>query len=88
MALHLGGVDGGGVLAYPGHHRRRALVVIRMKQEITNTVTVATVKTAPAVAGAAWTLDTIVAAFTVGYIVLQAAYLIWRWRRDRKQTPD
>jgi len=59
-----------------------------MKQEIANTVTVATAKTAPAVFGAVWTADTIVAAFTVGYIVLQAAYLIWRWRRERKRTPD
>jgi len=59
-----------------------------MKHEIANTMTVAAAKTTPAVAGAVWTADTIVAAFTVGYIVLQAAYLVWRWRRERKRPPD
>jgi len=59
-----------------------------MNHEIANTMTVAAAKTTPAVFGAVWTADAIVAAFTVGYIVLQAAYLIWRWRRERKRTPD
>jgi len=59
-----------------------------MKNEIANTMTVAVAKATPAVAGAVWTADTIVAAFTVGYIVLQAAYLVWRWRRDRREKRD
>jgi len=59
-----------------------------MNHEIYNTLGVAAAKTTPAVVGAVWTADTIVAAFTVGYIVLQSAYLIWRWRRERKRTPD
>jgi len=59
-----------------------------VNHEITNAVAAATAKTTPAVAGAMWTADTIVTAFTVGYIVLQSAYLIWRWRRERREKRD
>lgn len=44
-----------------------------------------TVKTVPAVSGAVlygMTLNEMVAAATLGYIVLQAAYLIWKWVKE------
>jgi hypothetical protein len=44
-----------------------------------------TAKAAPAVIGAALsavTMNHLVAAATLAYILLQAAYLIWKWRRE------
>jgi len=45
-------------------------------------IAAATIKTAIPVAGWAWTLDQDVAIATLGYIVLQGAYLVWKWRRE------
>jgi cystathionine beta-lyase/cystathionine gamma-synthase len=45
-------------------------------------------KAVPAVVGAAaaWvTPSGYAAAVTIFYVVLQAAYLIWKWRREAKQ---
>lgn len=39
-------------------------------------------KAAPPAMAAALTLNEWVAVATIAYIVLQAAYLIWRWRRQ------
>ena len=58
-----------------------------MKAEITQEG----LKTTPPVAVMAWTwmhgvtLNEIVALATLGYIVLQAAYLIWKWIREYKR---
>ena len=54
-----------------------------------NEVKIETAKAVPAVAGAAAygvTLNEAVAAATLAYIVLQAAYLIWKWRREARGT--
>jgi len=60
-----------------------------MNHEVTRAMTVAVAKTSPAVAAVFWMQDMIVTVCTVGYIALQAAYLIWRWRNDwcRKRQP-
>lgn len=45
-------------------------------------------KGTPAVAGAAYsimTLDKAVMAATLVYILLQTAYLIWKWRKEAKK---
>lgn len=50
-------------------------------------VKIETVKAVPAVAGAAAygiTLNELVAIATLGYIALQAAYLVWKWRRESR----
>lgn len=42
-------------------------------------------KAAPAIIGAAFsalTMNHLVAGATLAYIILQAAYLIWKWRRE------
>lgn len=44
-------------------------------------------KGAPAVAGAfysAVTLNEVVALATLAYVALQAAYLVWKWRKEYK----
>lgn len=51
------------------------------------TVQIETIKAAPAMLGAflyGLTLNELVALATLGYIVLQAAYLVWKWRREIK----
>lgn len=48
-------------------------------------IQVETIKAAPAVSGAVlygMTLNELVAVATLGYIILQAAYLIWKWVRE------
>lgn len=60
--------------------------VTTMRQE----TTVETVKAVPAVGGAiasVVTLNEAVMAATLFYILLQAAYLIWKWRKEAKKTP-
>jgi hypothetical protein len=54
-----------------------------------NELGAAAVKTAPALGVAAasaggWGMQDWVYAATFGYVVLQAAYLIWKWNRERK----
>ena len=44
-------------------------------------------KSSPAIAGAAWysiTLNEGVAIVTIVYILVQLAYLIWKWRREAR----
>lgn len=56
-----------------GHHS--------MKTE----TTIETAKAVPALGGAmlySITLNEVVAVVTIIYILLQAAYLIWKWRRE------
>lgn len=45
-------------------------------------VKVQSAKSVPALAGAVFTLNEWVAIFTIFYISLQAAYLIWKWVRQ------
>ena len=54
---------------------------------------VETLKAAPALVGAGfagYTLNEWVAIVTIIYILLQAAYLLWKWRREAKskRLPD
>lgn len=54
-----------------------------LKQE----TAIETVKAVPAVGGAvlsAVTLNQVLAVVTIGYILLQAAYLVWKWRRESR----
>lgn len=59
---------------------------LNMKAELANEAT----KAAPAVVGAAGTtilglpLSEWAVIATISYIVLQAAYLVWKWRREHK----
>ncbi|WP_419653972.1 hypothetical protein ACN3VN_05105 [Xylella fastidiosa] len=49
----------------------------------------AVVKSAPPVSVAFLTADKLVTLATLFYVLLQAAYLIWRWTRDAKaKRPD
>lgn len=50
----------------------------RLKDHVTTEV----MKAAPPMAVSAFTLNHMVAFATLCYILLQAAYLIWKWRRD------
>lgn len=50
--------------------------------DIIRDLTVATVKTAPPAIVGALTLNEWVAVATFIYVVLQAAYLLWKWRRE------
>lgn len=58
--------------------------IMRMNAEVASEA----VKAAPPVAVVAtsiasgWSINHIVGAATIAYIVLQAGYLVWRWRRD------
>lgn len=45
------------------------------------------IKSVPAVSGAvvsAVTLNEALGIVTIGYILLQAAYLVWKWRRESR----
>ena len=61
-----------------------------MKDAITNEA----LKAAPPVTVSlvAWvqglTINEVVGIATLGYILLQAAFLIWKWRRERKAGAD
>jgi hypothetical protein len=52
------------------------------KTEITRDLTVEGMKAAPPTAIAALTANEWVAIATICYIILQAAYLVWKWRRE------
>lgn len=56
-----------------------------MREEFSGMVGTAVAKTTPAVAVATLTADRLVVWATLAYIILQAAYLLWRWRRDAKK---
>jgi hypothetical protein len=50
--------------------------------------TIETAKALPAVAGATiagLTLNEVVAAVTILYILLQSAYLLWKWRKEAQK---
>ncbi len=47
-------------------------------------VVAASIKTAPPVTVWALSLNEWVAIATIGYVVLQAGYLLWKWRREWK----
>lgn len=52
-------------------------------------VGVASLKAAPPITVSLLTLNEWVAVATLGYVLLQAAYLIWKWRREsRKRQAD
>lgn len=39
-------------------------------------------------AASGWSMSTVATAMTIAYVLLQAAYLVWRWRnesRDRRE---
>ncbi|HHW4685703.1 MAG TPA: hypothetical protein ACQGQG_10510 [Xylella sp.] len=62
-----------------------------MRNEFTATATGAVVKAAPAVSVAFWTADKLVTLATLAYVILQASYLVWKWRSEaeaRKRTDD
>lgn len=64
-----------------------------MKDEFANAVYGAVLKTAPivAVAGASvsgWGVQQWMYAGTLGYIVLQGLYLLWKWHREWKKDRD
>mgnify|MGYP001606207998 FL=1 len=57
-------------------------------QSVKHETSIQTVKSLPAVAGATvatLTLNEWVALATFCYILLQSAYLIWKWRREAKK---
>lgn len=59
------------------------------KHSLRQETTIETVKAAPAIFGAgvsAVTLNEAVAIATLLYILLQAAYLIWKWRREARKN--
>lgn len=59
--------------------------------EMRHETAIETAKAAPAVVGAAIagvTLNEAVAAATLFYILLQAGYLIWKWRRAYVQEKE
>jgi len=56
-----------------------------VNQEISNAITLASAKTAPPVAAWLWTGDHLIGALTGAFIVLQIAYLIWRWKHDWRE---
>jgi hypothetical protein len=60
-----------------------------INHEAARDIGAATLKTALPVTAWAMTLNHWVALATLGYILLQAAYLIWKWRREAvaKNTP-
>lgn len=41
-----------------------------------------------AASAAGWSLQDWMYIATIGYIVLQAAYLVWKWRRERRGRGD
>lgn len=41
-------------------------------------------KGTPAVALAAWTMNDVLTALGIAYVMLQGAYLVWRWRREAR----
>ena len=60
-----------------------------MSANLANEVGVAGVKTAPAVimsaaAGIGWGVQEWMYAATLAYVVLQGAYLLWKWHREWK----
>lgn len=52
--------------------------------EVRTDVGIAAVKLTPPVVGFAMTLDQVVGLATLAYLVLQSAYLIWKWRNERR----
>jgi hypothetical protein len=48
---------------------------------------VAVAKIVPPVAVWTLTLNNVLAALSILYVVLQTAYLVWKWRRDLKRGP-
>ncbi len=62
-----------------------------MKHEMADAASAAALKTAPmvAVAGASaagWGVQEWMYAGTLGYIVLQAGYLVWKWVREWRKA--
>ncbi len=63
----------------------------RSHMSITTQAATEAAKAAPPVAAAVGaathsiSINHVVGAVTIAYVVLQAAYLIWRWRRDHRR---
>lgn len=59
------------------------------RETIVKTVITEGVKAAPPVAAVAtnaakgWTMTEAAAAVTIAYVLLQAVYLLWKWRNER-----
>jgi len=59
------------------------------RETIVKTVVIEGVKATPPVAALAinaakgWTMTDVAAAVTIAYVLLQAAYLLWKWRNER-----
>lgn len=49
-----------------------------------NAVASESAKAMPPLAVAAWTMNDWLIMASIAYVCLQAAYLIWKWRRDAK----
>lgn len=62
---------------------------VRVRSDLGNEIGVASAKVAPALGVAAasvtgWGVQEWMYAGTLGYIILQALYLLWKWRREWK----
>jgi hypothetical protein len=42
-------------------------------------------KGTPAVVMAAWTMNDVLIAISIAYVLFQSAYLFWKWRREAKK---
>jgi hypothetical protein len=62
-----------------------------VRQELAEAAGAAALKSAPPVAviaastSGAIDMTWLVGAVTIGYIILQSAYLLWKWRRESKK---
>lgn len=63
---------------------------LHVRQELAEAASTAALKSAPPVAVVTATtigaidMTWLVGAVTVGYVLLQAAYLLWKWRREAR----
>lgn len=55
------------------------------RERLKTDVTTEAAKLAPPAIVAAWTLNDVVLLATLAYVALQAAYLIWKWRREYRK---
>lgn len=64
--------------------------IIKMQAEIGAEIAKAAPPATVVAAGAAsgWDLNSVVLWATLAYIGLQAAYLLWKWRRDIRRARD